>query len=162
MKSLDPATLKGFIDVIDHVGADKTALTLSIEALEKAGYEYKYQNADKTLVAMMGDRIYTFTMNIENAYCVQLKRAAGSNIVIPDAGDFFWVSNSSKSFEGKISRTDAGLAGVTFTATASGTGAGTVKGITVTPSETDAKTGKFVIEFTTVPTDNNSVVTIGW
>ena len=58
--------------MVDRVGTGETALNLAIAALEEAGYTYKYQNADNSLVALMGDRLYTFTMNVDEAYLVEL------------------------------------------------------------------------------------------
>ena len=73
LDNLNPATLTGDIKIIDRVGAEKTALQLAVEALTNAGYEYKYQDASGKLVALMGDRLYSFTMVIDNAYLVDLK-----------------------------------------------------------------------------------------
>ena len=72
IRSLDPSTLQGIIRVLDRVDVEKTALQLAIDALNNAGYEYKYQNADGTLAALMGDRLYTFKMNVDHAYQVDL------------------------------------------------------------------------------------------
>ena len=72
LATLDPDKLTGTIDVVDRVGTGETALNLAIAALEDAGYTYKYQNTNGTLVALMGDRLYTFTMNVDEAYLVEL------------------------------------------------------------------------------------------
>ena len=86
LQSLDPSTLHGTIMVAvpNDENVDKNALSMSIDALKKAGYEYKYQNDDGTLVAMMGDRIYTFTMSVIKLGKVTFTESDGNVSIVGD------------------------------------------------------------------------------
>ena len=165
ISSLNPATQTGVVAVNNRKNFDAaggkvevgySVTDLAIAALTEAGYTYKYTigtGATASIVTMMSDRTYTFTLTETELLPVTVKRAAGANISIGGVNTTYYVK-AGTTVTNKIASTSPALSAITFRIT------GEV-GTTGTSISVDAAKGTYTLTFATI-TAKDAEVTITW